>query len=54
MVKFGEKSFCSIDCNLLLCFCPFDEEMELWVKECTEDGYAVGLCMNLAQLPPAT
>lgn len=54
MVKFGEKSFCSIDCNLLLYFWPFDEEMELWVKECTEDGYAVGLCMNLPQLPPAT
>ena len=54
MVKSGDKSFCSTDCNLLVCFWPFDEEMELWVKECAEDGCSVGLYMNLRALGPAT
>ena len=54
MAKSGDKYFRSTDCNLLVCFWPFDEEMELWVKECAEDGCSVGLYMNLRALGPAT
>ena len=54
MVKLGDKSFCSTDCNRLVCFWAFDEEMELWVKECAEDGCSVGLCMNHQALGPGT
>ena len=53
MVKSGDKYFCSTDCNLLVCFCLLDEEMELWVKE-SVDGWSVGLCMNRQALEPAT
>ena len=31
-VKRGDKSFCTTDWNLLVCFWFFDEEMEPWVK----------------------
>lgn len=33
IVNFGDKSFWSNDCNLLVCFWPFDKEMELWIKK---------------------
>ena len=33
IVKSGGKSFCNTECNLLVWFWPFDEEIKLWEKE---------------------
>ena len=34
MFKSDDKFFWSAECNLLVCFWSFDEEIELWVKAC--------------------